>query len=231
MADASNFSFNVGDRATVMMKKRVSGIGWGPSMDSAIGKTGTVTEHFLQNKKITGYRLTIQEMDNWIYPIECLQPAYPIDFKEGDKVVIWRKPDDEELLAAHNWVSDMDDLVGKEGTISDVLDDGSFCVDIDGNQDTGYNGISYYFPVEALARPSNSAQAVVPPTPHRSKWFLGEFSGKPYRSIDKDRETGHYTLEDENGAQSSSQYMRVYEAPHECKSFSYRRAVVEDMPF
>lgn len=226
----SNFSFNIGDRATVIMKKRVSGIGWADQMDATVGKTGVVMTPFERDKKVVGYRVDIKgvplvDSTPWIYPTECLQPAYPIDFKEGDKVVIWRKPDDEELLAEHNWVSDMDDLVGKEGTISDVLEDGSFCVDIDGSQDTGYNGISYYFPMEALARPSNSAQAVVPPTPHRSKWFLGEFSGKPYRSIDKDKETGHYTLEDENGAQSSSQYMRVYEAPYECKSFSYKRPV------
>lgn len=225
----SNFSFNVGDRATVMMKKRVSGIGWADQMDSAVGKTGVVTLPFEIDKKVVGYRInikTVSTMENggkdWLYPIECLQPAYPINFKEGDKVVIWRKPDDEELLVQHNWVSNMDDLVGREGTIYDVLGDGSFCVSIDGDD---RDGVSFYFPAEALARPFNSAQAVVPPTPHRSKWFLGEFSGKPYRSIDKDRETGHYTLEDEDGYTFSSQYMRIYEAPYECKSFSYKRPV------
>lgn len=220
-----NFSFRTGDLATVIMKKRVSGIGWHESMDDAVGKTGTVTLPFERDKKVVGYNVSIDTVSEvgangaWIYPIECLQPAYPINFQEGDKVLIWRKPEDEELLVRHNWVSDMDDLIGKEGTISDVLDDGSFCVDIDDEE-----GTSFYFPVEALARPSSDpAEAVAPVVAHRSKWFLGEFSGKPYRSIDRDKETGYYTLEDEDGYTFSQKYMRIYEAPYECKNFSYRQ--------
>lgn len=215
---ANLFSYKNGDLATVMFKKRVDGIGWGPEMDRVLGKTGVVVGEYKQSNKITGYRLDIEgTTSDWIYPTECIQPAYPIKFKMGERVVIWRKPEDEELLRRTNWVGAMNRFVGKEGVISDIPDpddisDNSYCVDID-------SGPSYYFPMEALARPASIEQKAV--IPHKPIWFLGEYSGKPYRSVSRD-EHGYYTVEDEEGVQSYAKYMRIYEAPYDCKSFSYR---------
>lgn len=218
---ANLFSYKNGDLATVMFKKRVTGIGWSPDMDHAVGKTGTIVEPYLRlpsvlltEKKVVGYRVQVEGLaDRWIYPTECLQPAYPMKFEEGETVVVWRKPEDRELLLRHNWVASMDKLVGEEGIISDTPEDGSYRVTIEGEP-------RFYFPMEALARPASIEQEITKPV-HKPMWFLGEISGKPYRSVSRD-ENGYYTVEDEDGVQSYAKYMRIYEAPYDCKSFSYR---------
>lgn len=209
----AEIGFKIGDKVLVKMKKNVHGIGWDDrQMDKAVGKTGIVTDYYLINNKVVGYRVSIEGISsNYIYPTECLEPIFPLDLEKGEKVIIWQKPEDELLLKDYNWIDDMDFYIGKEGTVNHILDDGSVNVFFNDNME-------FYFPPEAVCRPHSLNEVKA----FKYKWVLGRISGKPYKAIEEN-ESGYYLLEDEDGTISSSQFMQIEIAPVDCEDFSYRK--------
>lgn len=212
----SDIAFKKDDIVLIKFKLNAPYIGWDSEMDKAINVCGKVISPYIVNDKVYGYTILVNGFTKtWVFPTDCLEPVYPINFNVGERVLVWRKPEDRELLRRTHWIEDMDECIGSIGTISEDYDDD------DDDSKEGFqiqfdNGNSFYFPKLALARANYKDK------PIKEKWFLGYYSGLPYKSTKKNKE-GFYIIQNENNEEFSSEFFKLNEAPVECQSFSYRK--------
>lgn len=217
--------FKIGDRVRIVKKVKEASIGWPDQMNYNIGKEGTVVNLYKTGGILYGYKVETSEAPPYgekiyTYPIESLEPAQITHFNMGDIVLIYQKPDDEEILDRADWMDDMDDYVGLEGEIGSYNEHGNSyivtVVDKDGDELQ-----EYYFPFEALKlverRNKDNTSSI---------WFLGVYSGYPYKQVKE--EGGYIIAQAEDGTEVSTKYVRLEYAPRECKGFDYRK---EKLPY
>lgn len=157
----------------------------------------------------------------WTYLPESLklvEENYTFDsFNVDDEVLILKKLEDKQRLAEAGWADgEMDDLIGLTGRIIDTYEDeGTILVYFEDNDSR------WWFPYESLSKNLGAVPTIKPDECH-NLWFLGRYSGLPYKAI-KQNPDSSYLIEAEDGTQSSSKYMRLTTAPRECRSFAYRQ--------
>lgn len=211
-------TFKIGDKVVITQRAEGGGIMWPSEMNSTIN---TVAEIFELYRDGIGYKVRFPSGATWTYlpeSLELVEENYTFDsFNVDDEVLILKKPQDKDRLDDAGWADgEMDALIGSTGRILDTYEDeGTILVCFEDNDS------QWWFPYEALSK-NLSAVAATKPDECLNLWFLGRYSGLPYKAI-KQNPDSSYLIEAEDGTQSSSIYMKLTTAPRECRSFAYRQ--------
>lgn len=213
--------FEIGDRVKVIKKKIVSGIGWADQMDKAIGEIGTIIEIWNKRLNVEAYLVKLDRGDelnhtmNYTFPVECLE-AEVKSFNKGDIVTIGEKPDGYDNRVF--WMEEMDEQVGLDGTVIKIDEKLNVAlIDCEGENDDGEEFDQFWFPYEYLTIKSRAPQK----RGTAEKWYLGMLTNLPFKMIRS--ENGIKILEDVDGELVSSEYLRVVDAPRDCKGFDWRK--------
>lgn len=208
-------TFKIGDMVVITSKAEGDSIYWPSDMNSTINTVGEIFELYRDG---VGYKVRFPTGATWTYLPESLklvEENYTFDsFNIDDEVLVLKKPKDQKILMDAGWVDgEMDDLIGCVGVIIETHEsDTTILVYFEDTES------QWWFPYEALSKNLSA-------TPRLDEcsnlWFLGRYSGLPYKAISPDGPA--YIVENELGEQFSSKYMRLDCAPKECKSFSYRK--------
>ena len=207
-------TFKIGDMVVITQKADGHNIVWVSEMNSTINSVGEIFELYRNG---AGYKVRFLTGATWTYLPESLklvEESYTFDsFNVDDEVLVLKKTEDRGTLNT-GWIDgEMDDLIGHTGVVIETDDnDSTILVYFE------ETGAQWWFPYEALSKNLSATQR---PDECLDLWFLGRYSGLPYKAISPDGPA--YIIENELGEQFSSKYMRLDCAPKECKSFSYRR--------
>ena len=216
-------TFKIGDNVVITQKAQGHSIMWADEMNSTINTVGKIIELYRDG---IGYKVEFLTRATWIYLPESLklvEENYTFDsFNVDDEVLILKKLEDKRRLEEAGWVDgEMDNLIGSTGRVLDVHeDDGTILVYFEDND------ARWWFPYEALSK-NLSATPKMEHDECLNLWFLGRYSGLPYKAI-KQNPDYSYLIEAEDGTQSSSMHMKLTTAPRECRNFAYRQPKVGD---